>query len=273
VIDRDVLPSLGIREIRVNEYLTEHPEDIACPDDEEVILLSEAPGPLPRQSIVGLLHIGGVMDYRQGILGADPEEVTMPETRRVLRHVTPGFLFALEALLLLFVWDGVRGRQLVDSLVTGGAGGGIAAVLASGAVGFFLATIHHLLSWHCRQYRGGSERSVAERRRAWIETLGGFCEKSKERREASESLTDTMHSLGTAFVGSALSLPAALLLSAWQQYPAWPWTTPATLGLAALVWGTLCCLHLASYVRARDLSRTFDEMTISPVPKQPAHDN
>jgi hypothetical protein len=57
VIRRDLLVGFGIEEFRVNEWLADHPEDIACTDDDEVILVCETPGPLPAEIIERMIGV------------------------------------------------------------------------------------------------------------------------------------------------------------------------------------------------------------------------
>lgn len=57
VIRRDLLLGFGIEEFAVNELLADHPEDIACPEDNEVILVRETSGPLPVEIIDRILCI------------------------------------------------------------------------------------------------------------------------------------------------------------------------------------------------------------------------
>jgi hypothetical protein len=50
-IDRRALPNHGIREFSVKVWLCKFPEDIACPEDDEIILVGEQ-GQFPKEIIV-----------------------------------------------------------------------------------------------------------------------------------------------------------------------------------------------------------------------------
>jgi hypothetical protein len=56
VIDRTLFSALGIDEFVVNDCLARYPRDIACIEDDEVILVSQEAGPLPAAIIVGLIE-------------------------------------------------------------------------------------------------------------------------------------------------------------------------------------------------------------------------
>jgi hypothetical protein len=72
----------------------------------------------------------------------------MDETRRFLRYVLPGALFAIEAILLLriLVPEWITPR-LVDLGKNSGFGLAIGGLLGSGALGFLFSTVHHWLYW------------------------------------------------------------------------------------------------------------------------------
>src|SRR6266571_3631237 len=57
VIRRDLIAGFGIEEFHVNEWLADHQEDIACPDDDEVILVCGTPGPLPAEIIERIISV------------------------------------------------------------------------------------------------------------------------------------------------------------------------------------------------------------------------
>jgi len=57
VIRRDLLLGFGIEEKVVNDLLAGHAEDIACVEDDEVILVSATPGPLPVEIIERIVDI------------------------------------------------------------------------------------------------------------------------------------------------------------------------------------------------------------------------
>ena len=57
VIRRDMLPGFGIEDFVVNDWLGDHPEDIACVEDDEVILVSSTPGALPAEIIERIVDV------------------------------------------------------------------------------------------------------------------------------------------------------------------------------------------------------------------------
>lgn len=57
IIRRDVLSTLGIEEYVVNDWLADHPADIACADDDEVILVCGLPGPFPAEIIERIVSV------------------------------------------------------------------------------------------------------------------------------------------------------------------------------------------------------------------------
>ena len=56
-IDRTLLGQYGVREFVVHEWLSAHPQDIAVPEDDEVILVSGVEGPFPTQIIVEVVQL------------------------------------------------------------------------------------------------------------------------------------------------------------------------------------------------------------------------
>ena len=57
VIDRQLFTEYGIREYHVNAVLGAFPEDIAFPEDDEVIIVCENDGPLPREIIIDIINL------------------------------------------------------------------------------------------------------------------------------------------------------------------------------------------------------------------------
>lgn len=72
----------------------------------------------------------------------------MDEARRFLRYVTPGLVFLVETLLLLWVllpdWPEEQLRQIKKDA---GLGFVLAAILGSGGLGFVFSIAHHWLHW------------------------------------------------------------------------------------------------------------------------------
>jgi hypothetical protein len=73
----------------------------------------------------------------------------MDDARRFLRYVLPGLVFGIETLLWLFiVFPGWTQSQLLSVSAKDGIALAIGSVLASGAVGYVFATVHHWCHWH-----------------------------------------------------------------------------------------------------------------------------
>jgi len=51
-IDRHLLAQHGIKEYRVKDYLTKDPQNVAVPEDDEVILVKQDGGDFPRDIVV-----------------------------------------------------------------------------------------------------------------------------------------------------------------------------------------------------------------------------
>ena len=72
----------------------------------------------------------------------------MDEARRFLRYVTPGLVFAVQALLLLFIINPAwTTTQLLGQTKDAGAGLAVALFLASGGLGYLFSVVHHRLHW------------------------------------------------------------------------------------------------------------------------------
>jgi hypothetical protein len=56
-IDRQIAGQRQVVEFDVNERLAEHPEDIACQEDDEIILVLDRDGDWPEDIIVGVLTV------------------------------------------------------------------------------------------------------------------------------------------------------------------------------------------------------------------------
>src|SRR5262245_60844615 len=86
----------------------------------------------------------------------------MEETRRLLRYVMPGVLFAMETAVGLWIVLPSWVRSTLWPTITGNASFGtvIGAVVVSGSLGFVFATIHHWLHWHSPTDRGIFDHSA-----------------------------------------------------------------------------------------------------------------
>lgn len=68
----------------------------------------------------------------------------MDEARRFLRYVMPGLVYGVETLLLLFiVFPKWTQHLILDVVAKDGVGAALGGVLASGALGYIFATLHH----------------------------------------------------------------------------------------------------------------------------------
>jgi hypothetical protein len=192
----------------------------------------------------------------------------MDEARRFLRYVTPGFVFATEsALLLWLVLPDVllRGLRAIDdpgALIATAVG----AVIASGGLGFIFSVVHH--SWHWLRdkadidYRpcvamleasqvisittvGGQRTRPLSRGEAWL-LVSILWEERRATSKVIETanqdfreLNDLFHSLGAARIASLMS-PALVALYALEhgQSSAAPldWIRGIAAGVIALTW-------------------------------------
>jgi hypothetical protein len=77
----------------------------------------------------------------------------MEETRKFLRYVTPGVIFAIETTILLLPIFPTDMMHIIKSLQEDKSLGIVLALLlASGAIGFILSIIHHCAYWRIRFY-------------------------------------------------------------------------------------------------------------------------
>ena len=63
-INRQLFSKYGIKEYVVKEYLGKFPEDIAVPEDDEIILVKEDGGPFPKEIIVEVISEGEIRGIR-----------------------------------------------------------------------------------------------------------------------------------------------------------------------------------------------------------------
>jgi hypothetical protein len=219
----------------------------------------------------------------------------MPEARRFLRYVLPGLTCALEALVLLALWDPGVAKGIAKVLVTsnGALAAALGVVAASGVLGSWLARIHHLLVWwlpgygrdytrlseqiegspetayqaihpsewweRCYKSLGKGERH--RRRRAWRSVHAAWYQRlriSKAATADAEDLTDVMQSEGAAYVG-AYVMGLGFLVAAGVGVR--PGSIP---GFAAwvLAWLVIVLLHGTSYRETRGHSQGFDERVV-----------
>lgn len=184
----------------------------------------------------------------------------MDEARRFLRYIVPGLVYGAQTLVLLFVLDSRWAWNTVQTL-SGETGLGVAGtiLLASGGLGFIFSAIHHGLhrvpALTAVDHRAMIEALRRElitvvdqpndptlasqirplekkvsRDEAWVIVTSLWYQRTKtyKRIEAADprtvSLTDAMHSLGTARVASvaawfsALWIAPAFLTDEWRTF-------------------------------------------------------
>src|ERR1700723_1726336 len=156
----------------------------------------------------------------------------MDEARRFLRIVTPGLVFAVEVVILLWMLHPEQITKKIDEFHNdSGIAVVFAGLLASGGIGFILSAIHH--NWHGRtsprlpkattmdhsevikrlidaeilKVRGVSKDEIT-RENAWIimnavwhQRVENNC-KIKGATARMTALVDLVHSLGTARIAS-----------------------------------------------------------------------
>ncbi len=163
----------------------------------------------------------------------------MQEARRFLRYITPGILFGVLTFFLLWIaLPELANEMLKVCLFTKNSSVALAigSLLASGALGYFFATLHHCCHWylpidqnvinHTEQIKKlresglippPSQESDNPRIEAltivsilWFERLqeGGPVSNSENRVAG---FSDLAHAAGTARVASACSLIIAIL--------------------------------------------------------------
>jgi hypothetical protein len=156
----------------------------------------------------------------------------MDEARRFLWYVTPGLVFAVQALLLLFIVNPAwTTTQLFRQTKDAGAGLAAALFLASGGLGYLFSVIYHRLHWctrlstidHTRVVNKlldaglldlqkldkkavqiNRETDKIDRRAAWVIVTAVWKESLRNTSgiqsadACATGLTDIMHSAGTA---------------------------------------------------------------------------
>jgi hypothetical protein len=164
----------------------------------------------------------------------------MDEARRFLRYVTPGLVFAVQALLLRFIINPAwTTTQLLGQTKDAGAGLAVVLFLASGGLGYLFSVIHHRLHWCTRRSTIDHTRVVnklldaglldlqkldktttvkiretdkIDRRAAWAIVTAIWKESLRNTSgiqsadACATGLTDIMHSAGTARIATISAL-------------------------------------------------------------------
>lgn len=181
----------------------------------------------------------------------------MDEARRFLRYILPGLLFAIEVvLLLLLLRPDLALAQLTAVKDAEGLGLVLAALVASGGLGFFLSTLHHTFHWwpwtprpkavdhstvienlvkarilSIRRVDGKEFNATAlTREQAWMILSGlwhprsNSSESIKGADKAAAALADMVHSTGTArvaaFAAPIVAFGVAISASSFSEEPA-----------------------------------------------------
>lgn len=211
----------------------------------------------------------------------------MDEARRLVRYVFPGILYGIETSFFLWIVLPDWTSQVLSSALTlSSLGGVLAATLASGAIGYVFATLHHWLHWHSptdlniidhtqaiRDLRRDGvlpNRDADEHPRLeafdtmtaeWSirSTDGTPCANATERARA---FGDLAHSAGTARVASALALLTAITTC--MIVAKWTTTTPAVLRyIFMLLLGILLtALFHETYRRTGGMGQRFYERVL-----------
>jgi len=153
----------------------------------------------------------------------------MDEARRFLRYVLPGLVYGIETLLWLYILFPEWTYSVI--LVAAGKdslGVALWGVLASGAVGYIFATVHHWCHWHLSIDRGILDHSAlinqlhvteahkqkVSRQEALVVSLARWyrTELGEAARKKLDSLGDQAHALGTARVASFFSVVIPLMV-------------------------------------------------------------
>ncbi len=171
----------------------------------------------------------------------------MDDTKRFLRYVMPGVLFAAQtAFLLWIVYPDWTEGHLKLLLADASLGTALAGVVTSGVLGYVLATFHHCLHWNLWTDRGVIDHTAKidylrrkqlldiadDKRQLWekgddkkalrldafnIMTAEWFKRNQKNTfignaTDRAAAFGDTAHGAGTARVASAASLLTVLIV-------------------------------------------------------------
>lgn len=161
----------------------------------------------------------------------------MSDLRSFLRYLFPGIVLVAEFALLLFAAGGYQDLVRFTAWANDAGLGGSTVLLGGVAgLGVLLATIHHTLYWVCDRYRAadlstsvvalheegklakllpgnsiGCAQDLRDPRTAWqiFTALWHLHRKSSISLDSAtnrvESMTDLMHSAGTALIASAMA--------------------------------------------------------------------
>jgi hypothetical protein len=179
----------------------------------------------------------------------------MNEARRFLRYITPGILFGVLAVFFLWIAMPAWTMDILKACIFlpgNSIALAVGSLLASGALGYLFATLHHCCHWHSptdQNVINHTDKIAALRKTGlippskhtqisprlealitisvlWFERLesGGPIGNSEERVAA---FGDLAHAAGTARVATACALLVAVLVS--MFYGNWAPSFPNTL--------------------------------------------
>jgi hypothetical protein len=214
----------------------------------------------------------------------------MEETRKFLRYITPGLVFAVETLVLLWIavpnlpesalrhFDGDKGIGVV-----------LALFLASGGAGYVFSTIHHYMYWHSKRYPAfeysnnadsknkkgskgsevnGPNKRLSERRSKWVHDTCSWHKRLetsqivKGSHDRANSLADIAHSSGSAFVASIFSIIATCLILMRKTQLTWDSAAIFNCLGSLIVAIVLFTMHLRNYRNAVVINQEFVEQVL-----------
>lgn len=208
----------------------------------------------------------------------------MDETRRLLRYVVPGVLFGAETAFFLWIllpkWTEARLGPLIGDASIGAA---VAGVLASGSLGYVLATAHHWLHWRSPTDRRTIDhsRKISDLRRrnllaapasgeiqdARLEALDAMTAEWFQRHQEGNpignataratSLSDLAHAAGTARVASALALVTAVVVYMCVGIWSPSVSTVFRFGAVVVLGAALVALFQDTYRRTGGIAQRF----------------
>ncbi len=191
----------------------------------------------------------------------------MDEARRFLRYVAPGITAALELLALVVVSGKVPAASVWEELQKANTASVIAAFLASGVVGHFLAAVHHCLVMipaygidHTDfvrhkdlQPKMGSDAATGARR-AWQLVTAAWHERAESSLRIkgaiprAATLADLMHGAGAGLVGALFAVAGWLIMCRYHVN-----------AYAVLLAVAFLGVHALNYFNVRNHCREFVE--------------
>lgn len=189
----------------------------------------------------------------------------MDYPRRFLRYIVPGLIFGIEiAVYISIVLDDWTLYKVRELFAKDGLGTALVALLASGALGYIFAALHHWWHWYCDRgildHAPLINRLIAQklipdphpgrtlnRGEAWDLSIALWYERAKPDGQITEtadkkvsSLGDQAHGLGATRAASVVALLTTLLFCSASPgtiltLKPWPITCFVFMVLLALV--------------------------------------